>query len=109
MDAHSKNIPLFLTDSLHAETETRLLTPHYLTINQFIGMFFFGAFPGQRITGEPLGYDLQRKRLVVPVGQSDVDAGDPRGPRVQRHHGTPLRGDHQRHPLQKPGRQQATQ
>lgn len=46
MEALLTNIPLFSTDSLHTETETRQLTPHYLTINQFIGMFFSAHFQG---------------------------------------------------------------
>lgn len=74
-----------------------------------IFFFFLLVFLGQWIPGEPLGHDLQWECILFPLGQPGLYTRDPGGPRVQRHHRAALRGDHQRHPLQKPGCQQATQ
>jgi len=83
---------------------TRLIIDSTLEISECLL-----TFSGRRVAGQPLGYDMQRERLIIPVRQPDLHTGDPGGPCVQRHHRPSLRGDHQRHPLQKPGGQQATQ
>lgn len=109
-------LPYFL-DSLAShcsQMKTSQPSPQ-LSHNSFLWKFyvffslFLHAFLGQWIPGESLGHDLQWECLLVPVGQPGLYAGDPGGPRVQRHHRAALCWDHQRHPLQKPGSQQATQ